>query len=228
MSSSSLQQQPTQQQWQQSAASSSRPSSSQKEANRNRLPPLVPGPVVSARAVDTSTPTVLESDPPPAILSSSQGRMPVSQAPPPQEPEPEVGETTGLLAGQAQTPPASNPASGGGEGTETAVAATESAPAQPPAVANGVYRNDAIYSMYTPAATIIDNIPPTVPRENAALIAQAAQARQAHYNRPPGTQTDNSSPHVVAVHYKVGNRLGEGSFGVIYRGAFFYYKSRSS
>jgi hypothetical protein len=128
-----------------------------------------------------------------------------------QETEPEApGETTGLLSGQTQTPPAS-----GGEETATP-------PAQPPAVANGVYRNDAIYSMYTPAATIIDNIPPTVPRENAALIAQAAQARQAHYNRPPGTQTDNSSPHVVAVHYKVGNRLGEGSFGVIYRGKYLF------
>jgi hypothetical protein len=180
--------------------------SSKPESSSNRFPPVISGPLVAARpAMETSTPTVLESrssDPPPAVMSSSQGKLPSVNPPALTDESPPLAPNgTGESPAEAQQEPQQ-----------------QQQPPQQQPVPSATLRNDAIYSMYTPAATIIDNIPPTVPRENAALIAQAAQTRQAHYNRPPGTQTDNSSPHVVAVHYKVGSRLGEGSFGVIYKG----------
>lgn len=34
----------------------------------------------------------------------------------------------------------------------------------------------------------------------------------------PGTPTAGSSSNVVGVHYKVGKKIGEGSFGVIFEG----------
>lgn len=36
----------------------------------------------------------------------------------------------------------------------------------------------------------------------------------------PGTPTAGSSSNVVGVHYKVGKKIGEGSFGVIFEGEF--------
>ena len=39
-------------------------------------------------------------------------------------------------------------------------------------------------------------------------------------NTSSGTPTAGSSSNVVGVHYKVGKKIGEGSFGVIFEGEF--------
>ena len=38
-----------------------------------------------------------------------------------------------------------------------------------------------------------------------------------------GSQSKLSSPNVVGVHYKVGRKIGEGSFGVIYEGLVYFF-----
>ena len=40
----------------------------------------------------------------------------------------------------------------------------------------------------------------------------------------PGTPTRVSSPNpnVVGVHFKLGKKIGEGSFGIIYQGSIIY------
>lgn len=53
-------------------------------------------------------------------------------------------------------------------------------------------------------------------------MATTAQ-RHSHSNR---NQTmSNSSTNVVGVHYKVGKKLGEGSFGIIYEGKLTVFPS---
>jgi casein kinase 1 len=44
----------------------------------------------------------------------------------------------------------------------------------------------------------------------------------AGHHRPTRTSSSNSvsSSNVVGVHYKVGRKIGEGSFGIIYEGSF--------
>lgn len=39
-------------------------------------------------------------------------------------------------------------------------------------------------------------------------------------NQPPSTQSSNN---VVGVHYKVGKKIGEGSFGIIYEGMELFF-----
>jgi casein kinase 1 len=46
----------------------------------------------------------------------------------------------------------------------------------------------------------------------------------AGHHRPTRTSSSSSvsSSNVVGVHYKVGRKIGEGSFGIIYEGSFFF------
>jgi hypothetical protein len=47
-----------------------------------------------------------------------------------------------------------------------------------------------------------------------------------HKNASTATSSSQSSTNIVGVHYRVGKKLGEGSFGVLYEGEFSCDKYR--
>jgi hypothetical protein len=50
--------------------------------------------------------------------------------------------------------------------------------------------------------------------------AQYPSQTQSTQERTSTTQKQSSGNNVVGVHYKIGRKIGEGSFGIIYEGAF--------
>lgn len=44
-----------------------------------------------------------------------------------------------------------------------------------------------------------------------------------HKNNSTVSSSSQSSTNIVGVHYRVGKKLGEGSFGVLYEGLYFCY-----
>lgn len=68
------------------------------------------------------------------------------------------------------------------------------------------------------------NQPPTLTHTTTAATGNTGgnheQAKK-HSNNPSSAASSHSS-NIVGVHYRVGKKIGEGSFGVIYEGAFFH------
>ena len=72
-------------------------------------------------------------------------------------------------------------------------------------------------------------------RARAVLLAFASRAlletaspgqetREMSHHGAPSGGGHGHSPNVVGVHYRVGRKVGEGSFGIIYEGRCFVYR----
>lgn len=53
----------------------------------------------------------------------------------------------------------------------------------------------------------------------AALAAAAATNNQANMSAPSSSSSNNNNNSVVGLHYKIGKKIGEGSFGVLFEGS---------
>ena len=75
-------------------------------------------------------------------------------------------------------------------------------------------------SQSTPNGFITANTNTTAKHQSQQNIPQATQSS------PNSSQKrQQSSTNVVGVHYKIGRKIGEGSFGIIYEGKSRFYKA---